>query len=256
MPSIKVTDLVVDYGTVRALDGVSFSVDSGCVLGYIGPNGSGKSTTIRSMLGIHTDYNGDIEFFGRNIRTNSEYRRSIGYVPENCALYESLTGREYVLYSSGLYGLHTAKANTRLQHLALSFRISQSLDERISTYSKGMKQKIAIISAIIHNPEVLILDEPLDGLDAEAIEIFKRIIRMKADQGGVVLYSSHVMEIVERISDKILILKKGSIVAQGSLESIKANIGTNSDLASLFQTLTGTVDPDAEAAACMEILRG
>ena len=256
MPIIRVTDLAVDYGTVRALDGVSFAVDSGCVLGYIGPNGSGKSTTIRCMLGLHQDYDGEIEFFGRSIQTASEYRRRIGYVPENCALYESLTGREYVLYSSSLYGLQPEKARVRLEQLASSFRIFQSLDERICTYSKGMKQKIVIICAIIHNPDVLILDEPLDGLDAEAIEIFKRILRMKADQGGAVLYSSHVMEIVERISDRVLILKKGSIVAAGGLQDIKADIGTNSDLASLLQALTGTVDPGAEAEACMETLRG
>ncbi|GAA0719436.1 ABC transporter ATP-binding protein [Clostridium malenominatum] len=236
---IEIRDLYMTFGEKEVLKGINLEVKKGEIIGYIGPNGAGKSTTVKIMLGLIEGYNGEIKIFGESINKGIiEYKRKIGYVPETAEIYDSLTAEEYLTFVGELYGLSSDKVEDKAKRLMKIFGIESAYNSRISSYSKGMKQKIVIISSLIHNPDILFLDEPLSGLDANTVMIVKEILSKLAKRGKTIFYSSHIMEVVEKISSRIVLLNNGEIVADGSFEDLK-NTCSEGSLEQIFNQLTG-----------------
>lgn len=236
---IFIKDLKMKFEGKEVLKGINLEVDRGSIIGYIGPNGAGKSTTVKIILGLVEGYTGLVEIFGEDISNgNSEYKKRIGYVPEVAETYESLTAREYLTFIGQLYGLEYDIADKKAYELMDILEIKDAYNSRISSFSKGMKQKVVIISSLIHNPDILFLDEPLSGLDANSVMVLKEIMLSLKEEGKTIFYSSHIMEIVEKISDRIVLLNDGNIVADGNFEDLKERVNEES-LAQIFNQLTG-----------------
>ena len=214
---IEIKDLKMNYGSKEVLKGVNLDIYEGSIIGYIGPNGAGKSTTIKILLGLIKDYSGDVKIFGEDISNiNQDYKKRIGYVPEVAKVYESLTAREYLTFVGQLYGLEYEKCDEKSRKLMQILGIEEAYESRLSSFSKGMKQKVVIISSLLHNPDILFLDEPLSGLDANSVMLIKEIISKLKEDGKTIFYSSHIMEVVEKISDRIIVLNDGNIAADGN----------------------------------------
>jgi len=240
-PIVSINDLRVRYSpnAPDILKGINLDVYPGQIIGYIGPNGAGKSTTVKVLLGIIENYSGVVKIFGNDIARNKvEYKRRIGYVPETTDIYENLTAYEYLTFLGEVYGMELENVNKKAKKLMSLFGIEEHYHMRISSYSKGMKQKLLIIASLIHNPDILFLDEPLGGLDANSVMIFKEILAQLAAQGKTIFYSSHIMEVVEKISDRILLINNGQIVADGTFEELKEKSKEGS-LEEIFNQLTG-----------------
>lgn len=236
---VEINDLKKNYGPKSVLNGVSLQVKKGEIIGYIGPNGAGKSTTVKLMLGIEDDYSGEIKIFGQDISDGKiDYKRKIGYVPEIAEVYDNLTGQEYLTFIGELYGLDHDLADYKAKNLMELFGIGEVYHSRIASYSKGMRQKLLIISSLLHNPELLFFDEPINGLDANSVMIFKEIMTQLAEQGKTIFYSSHIMDVVEKISSRIILLHDGKIAADGSFAELKAQ-NTRGSLEQIFNELTG-----------------
>jgi ABC-2 type transport system ATP-binding protein len=238
-PVIRIQNLKKSYGTKEVLKGIDLDIYPGQIIGYIGPNGAGKSTTVKILLGILEDYTGTVEVFGQDLKKQTvAYKHRIGYVPEVSDLYEVLSGEEYLMFLARIYSVPEDTATVRMHHMAQILGIDEALSSRISTYSKGMRQKLMIISSLLHDPEIVFLDEPLSGLDANSAMVIKEVMFGLAKSGKTVFYSSHVMEVVEKISDRILILNDGYVVADGNFETLQANSAAL-NLEVLFNQLTG-----------------
>lgn len=236
---LSLSNLQKQYGLKTVLDGIDLTVYRGQIIGYIGPNGAGKSTTIKLILGLEDDYSGNIEIFGEKITAAStEYKRRIGYVPENAELYDNLTAKEYLTFIGELYGIEPKRAEEKAWRLMKAFGMEDVFGERISSYSKGMRQKVLIISSLLHNPDLLFLDEPLNGLDANSVMVFKEILAQLAVQGKTIFYSSHIMDVVEKISSRIVLINQGKIVADGSFQELQQQNAEGS-LEGIFNHLTG-----------------
>ena len=239
-PIITIRGLQKSFGTKKVLKGIDLDIYRGQIIGYIGPNGAGKSTTVKIMLGLIEQYTGEIKIFGKNIATekNVEYKKKIGYVPETAEIYDSLTGREYLTFIGELYGLDYAQADKKAAKLMGMFGLENVYDSRISSYSKGMRQKTVIISSLLNNPDILFLDEPLSGMDANSVMVFKEVLAELASQGKTIFYSSHIMEVVEKISSRIILINDGQIVADGSFDELKEK-SMEGSLEGIFNELTG-----------------
>jgi len=238
-PIISIKDLRMSYGSEDVLKGINIDIHKGQIIGYIGPNGAGKSTTVKILLGIINNYRGTIKIFGEDISNGSiEYKKKIGYVPETAEVYENLTAREYLTFIGELYGLDYEKVDEKAKKLMELFGIDNVYDSRISSFSKGMRQKVLIISSLLHNPDILFLDEPLSGLDANNVMVVKEIMSELASQGKTIFYSSHIMDVVERISNRIVLINGGQVVADGTFEELKAKSKEGS-LEEIFNQLTG-----------------
>lgn len=238
-PVITIQDLKMSFGEKNVLNGVNLNVYEGQIIGYIGPNGAGKSTTVKIMLGLVEGYSGEVRILGRDIADgNIEYKKRIGYVPEIAEIYDNLTAREYLTFSGELYGLAYENADEKARKLMKSFGLEEVYDTRITSYSKGMKQKVLIISSLLHNPDILFLDEPLSGLDANSVMVVKEILAQLAAQGKTIFYSSHIMDVVEKISNRIILLNGGQVVADGSFDELKHKCKEGS-LEEIFNQLTG-----------------
>lgn len=238
-PIISIKDLRVSYGDHEVLKGINLEVNGGQIIGYIGTNGAGKSTTVKTLLGIIPEYSGTVEIFGKDIRQSGiDYKKRIGYIPEVADIYDNLTAREYLTFIGEVYGLEYEKADEKAHKLMGLFQIQDAYNSRISSFSKGMKQKVLIIASLIHNPDVLFLDEPLSGLDANSVMIFKEILTELSNQGKTIFYSSHIMDVVEKISTRILLLNNGVVAADGSFEELK-NKSQEGSLEEIFNQLTG-----------------
>ncbi|QCR31110.1 ABC transporter ATP-binding protein [Lysinibacillus sp. SGAir0095] len=236
---LSIKDLRKNYGAKTVLNGVSLEVKRGEIIGYIGPNGAGKSTTIKILLGIESDYAGEVEIFGQDISMdNIDYKKNIGYVPEIAELYDNLTGHEYLTFIGELYGLDFELADYKAKRLMELFGIGEVYHSRIASYSKGMRQKVLIISSLLHNPEILFFDEPINGLDANSVMIFKEIMTQLASQGKTIFYSSHIMDVVEKISSRIILLHDGKIAADGTFDELKQS-NKEGSLEQIFNELTG-----------------
>lgn len=236
---LEIIDLKKNYGPKSVLNGVSFQVKSGEIIGYIGPNGAGKSTTVKIMLGIEHDYSGKVKIFGQDISNGSiDYKRKIGYVPEIAEVYDNLTGQEYLTFIGEMYGLDFDLANDKAKSLMELFGIGEVYQSRIASYSKGMRQKLLIISSLLHNPDLLFFDEPINGLDANSVMIFKEIMTQLAEHGKTIFYSSHIMDVVEKISSRIILLHDGKIAADGTFVELKKQ-NTEGSLEQIFNQLTG-----------------
>jgi ABC-2 type transport system ATP-binding protein len=239
MKAIKISNLQKAYGSALVLKDVNLEVESGEIIGYIGPNGAGKSTTIKILIGMIPDYKGDVEVMGLDVKANPlEVKRLIGYVPENASLYETLSPMEYLRFLGSLYQLETDQIEEKATELLRLFALYDQRDDRMTTFSKGMKQKVLLISGILHNPEVIFLDEPLSGLDANAVILVKEILSQLKNAGKTIFYSSHIMDVVEKISDRIVLINKGTIIANGTFDELKSQRETGS-LEQIFNQLTG-----------------
>ncbi|WP_404814544.1 ABC transporter ATP-binding protein [Clostridium estertheticum] len=236
---ISIKNLQMSYGNKLVLNGINLEIPRGQIIGYIGTNGAGKSTTIKIMLGILEGYSGTVEILGQDISNGSiEYKKKIGYVPELADIYENLTAYEYISFLGGIYGLEEKKLIERSEKLMRLFAMNNVINSRISSYSKGMKQKLLIICSLIHNPDILFFDEPLSGLDANSVMVFKEVMKTLAKGGKTIFYSSHIMDVVEKVSDRIILLNAGRIVADGSFEELNNNQMEGS-LEEIFNQLTG-----------------
>ena len=236
---LSITDLTMSYGGKQVLKGIDLEVIKGEIIGYIGPNGAGKSTTVKIMLGLIEGYRGKIEIFGQDIaKGDHAYKRKIGYVPENADVYDNLTACEYLSFTGELYGLDQKHAEQKAFKLMKEFGLEYVFHNRISSYSKGMKQRVLIISSLLHDPDLLFLDEPLSGLDANSMMIIKEMLSLLAAKGKTIFYSSHIMDVVEKISSRIILLAEGKIVADGSFEELKMQ-NKEGTLEEIFNQLTG-----------------
>lgn len=236
---IKIRNLNKSYGSNQVLKNINLDINRGEIIGYIGPNGAGKSTTVKIMLGLIEEYHGTIEIFGKDIRKNPvDYKIKIGYVPESGEIYDNLTAREYLGFIGELYGMDYEEAVEKGKKLMDLFAIKSVYDSRINSFSKGMKQKVIIISALINDPDILFLDEPLSGIDANSVMVFKEVMAELVKKGKTIFYSSHIMEVVEKLSSRIILLKEGEIVADGTMESLKDQLPEGS-LEDIFNRLTG-----------------
>ena len=243
--SVEVIRVSKAFGFVDALYSVSFSVPAGQIVGLLGPNGAGKSTTMKAVLGLVRPDSGEIRLFGRNVRENPvEAKRQIGYVPESPALYEFLTGAEYLDFVADMYGLDRSTRRDRLQQFLTGFELSGHENSLISGYSQGMKQKVALIAALAHRPRLLVLDEPLNGLDPRSARVTKDLLRnLAAHEGVAVLFSTHVLEIAEAICDSVVILHRGRVLASDTVTALRDRTGlAGRDLEEVFLSLTGTGD--------------
>lgn len=232
------------------MKGLTLDIYPGQVIGYIGPNGAGKSTTVKILTGLIPDFEGEVIVDGYSLAQNPlEIKRLMGYVPENAEIYEVLTPMEYLDFIGKLYELEEDVLTERAQKLLTAFGLGSNLNDRMDTFSKGMKQKVLLISGIIHNPRIIVLDEPLSGLDANAVIMVKELMVRLSAEGKTIFYCSHMMDVVEKVSDRILLINKGEIVADGTFESLKQN---NSDtLENIFAKLTGRDESTNETDAIM-----
>jgi ABC-2 type transport system ATP-binding protein len=239
MNAIKITNLQKTYGSSLVLKGIDLEVETGEIIGYIGPNGAGKSTTIKILIGMIPDFTGEVQVLGRNVKDNPlEVKRLIGYVPENAMLYETLSPMEYLRFLGSLYQLPSSHIEEKATELLRLFALYNQRDDRMTTFSKGMKQKVLLISGMLHNPEVIFLDEPLSGLDANAVILVKEILAQLKHAGKTIFYSSHIMDVVEKISDRIVLINQGTIIANGTFEELKSQRESGS-LEQIFNQLTG-----------------
>ena len=224
--TLKFINFSKRYGNSAKLsaDHVNLEVNGGEIFGFLGPNGAGKSTCIKTTIGIQPVTEGEIEVCGYNVSNQSVLaKKVIGYVPDHYALYEKLTGREYINYIADLYGVNKDDRDKRISKYVDLFELNQAFDNRMQTYSHGMKQKMTIMAALIHNPKVWILDEPLTGLDPQSIYQVKEVMKEHAKAGNIVFFSSHIINVVEKLCTRIAIIKKGQIVYVDTMENVEKN---------------------------------
>ncbi|MEN3335028.1 MAG: type transport system ATP-binding protein [Blastocatellia bacterium] len=237
------------YDSITAVDHIDLVIPSGQVIGYLGPNGAGKSTTVKMLTGMIAPTEGRAEIYGLDVQRQSlEVKRLIGYVPESGAVYETLTGREYLEMVGRLYGLDEAVIRDRISKFGDFFELDRNTIDRkpLAAYSKGMRQKIVISAALIHNPRVIFFDEPLNGLDASTQLMFKTLIKNLAAEGKTILYCSHILDVVERTCDRIVIIDHGRVIADGTLAELQATSGEGS-LERIFNKLTAHTDLEERA---------
>ena len=230
----------------KAVDDLSLEIKAGEIFGFLGPNGAGKSTTIKMITGILIPDSGTIEIDGINVAENPIAAKSIvGFVPDNHETYETLKGIEYLNFIGTMYGVNNATLKEKIDEYATLFGLNDALPKMISTYSHGMKQKLSVIAALIHEPKVWILDEPLTGLDPQSAYQLKLLMRKFAEMGNTVFFSSHVIDVVEKVCDRIAIINHGKLVAVDTLDNIRANDKVS--LESLFLTITGDMSSTASS---------
>ena len=254
---LEVRDLTKRYAGFPVVDHVSFIIHRSEILGYLGPNGAGKSTTVKIIIGLLEPTAGEITLDGHDIRKDAEARkaflRRIGYVPEEPHLYQHLSGREYLQLVGRLRGLSGRILEPKMDQLFRLIGLWEDRHSALAGYSKGMRQKILLMAAILHDPEVLILDEPFSGLDVNAAMVLRSLLRAFAERGKMVLYSSHVLEVVEKVCDKVLIISKGRVVAHDSVARLR-ELNEKSSLEDVFTGLTQTEDADSVAKRMLEVV--
>ena len=240
--AIDVSHLTKTYGATVALNDVTLSVGTGEVRGLLGPNGSGKSSLMKTIMGLTKPSYGSIQVLGYDVRISPmEIKKIVGYVPESPRLYEFLTATEYLDFIADVRGLPFEQKKERIARFVDALDLEGKQGDMISSYSQGMKQKVAIIGALLHRPRVLLMDEPLNGLDPKSARLVKELIHGLAREGVSVVFSTHILEIAEAICDKLTILQGGKILAEGTSKDLRENAGLpGSGLEDVFLKLTGT----------------
>ncbi|HKQ56770.1 MAG TPA: ABC transporter ATP-binding protein [Candidatus Eisenbacteria bacterium] len=239
---IRLSQLSKSYGTQQAVRGLDLEIPTGQLVGLLGPNGAGKSTTIKMLTGMMAPTSGTAEVEGFDInRDPLEVKRVVGYVPESGALFEALTAQEYLRFVASLYHIEEGEAQIRIARFAAFFDLDADTlaDKPLSAYSKGMRQKVVITSALLHNPKVVFFDEPLNGLDANAALSFKTLITSLARDGKTIVYCSHILDVVERVCERVVIIHEGRLVADGTAAQLREQAGEPT-LERVFNKLTAT----------------
>ena len=249
---IETQDLIKLYGDKSAVDNVSFEVQSREIFGFLGPNGAGKTTTIKMIVGLLQPTSGTVKVAGYNVQTQAiQAKAACGYVPDTPNLYPKLTGRELLRFVGDLYEMDRSQVERRIEELLRLFDLEQAGDDTIDSYSHGMQQKTALAAALMHDPKVLVLDEPTVGLDPRSARLIKDMLRQIADRGAAVFLSTHILEIAERMCDRIGIIDKGRLIAVGSMDELRSLGKGETSLEDIFLDLTG----GAEYAEIAEVLR-
>ena len=253
---LELRHLLKRYNRIPAVDDVSFTIRPGEILGYLGPNGAGKSTTVKVLTGLIEPTEGEIFFNGRNVRADwTGFQRRLGYVPEEPHLYPHLAGREYLQLVGRLRGISRATLEPRIDEMLRLFSLWEDRHSPLSSYSKGMRQKILLSGALLHNPDLLILDEPFSGLDVNTTLVLRALLAGLAQEGKMILYSSHVLEVVEKVCSSVLILRKGKVVAYDSVENLRGLMRQPS-LEGVFAQLTEQEDPGQIVGGILAAMRG
>lgn len=218
---LKIENLTKTYGQKKAVDNLSLEIENGHIYGFIGHNGAGKTTTLKSIAGIMEFDQGNIYIDNKSIKEEPlACKKVMAYIPDNPDLYEYLTGIKYLNFITDVYGVSQAERTDRIKKYGDMFELTDSLGEPISAYSHGMKQKLAVISALIHEPKLIIMDEPFVGLDPKASHLLKGLMRDLCDRGGAIFFSTHVLEVAEKLCDKIAIIKAGKLVVSGNTQDV------------------------------------
>mgnify|MGYP000997703314 CR=1 FL=1 len=225
MAMLTITNFSKRYkGGKKAVDGLNLTVEAGDIFGFIGHNGAGKTTTIRAIAGVLDFEEGDIRVDGVSVKEDPvACKRLLAYIPDNPDLYDHLTGIQYLNFIGDIYGVGKAEREERIQRYADALELTASLGDLISAYSHGMKQKLAIISALLHEPRLLILDEPFVGLDPKASHTLKELMHELCGRGGAIFFSTHVLDVAEKLCNKVAIIKEGRLIAAGTTESVKGD---------------------------------
>ena len=245
---IELRNVYKDYATTRALNDICLSVNRGEVFGYIGANGAGKTTTIKILTGLIKPSGGDALICGRSILADPlEVKSKIGYVPESGSLFDKLSPREYLSNVGRLYRLTDSAIKTKINDWLAYFELAERIDQRMEVFSKGTKQKVVWIAALMHDPEVLIFDEPLSGLDVEAIAHAKELMRRYAAEGRTIFYSSHLIDVVEKVCTRLAVLHKGRLVGVGTVDEIRGRNGSSSLEESLVRLWQDQRQPEPAA---------
>lgn len=218
---LKIENLTKTYGQKKAVDNLSLEIENGHIYGFIGHNGAGKTTTLKSIAGIMEFDQGNIYIDNKSIKEEPlACKKVMAYIPDNPDLYEYLTGIKYLNFIADVYGVSQAERTDRIKKYGDMFELTDSLGEPISAYSHGMKQKLAVISALIHEPKLIIMDEPFVDLDPKASHLLKGLMRDLCDRGGAIFFSTHVLEVAEKLCDKIAIIKAGKLVVSGNTQDV------------------------------------
>ena len=240
---IRITGLTKRYGTFTAVDGLSLDIPPGTLFGFLGPNGAGKTTTLRMIAGILRPTEGTVEIAGEDIHKNAIAAKArLGYIPDRPFVYDKLTGAEFLRFTAALYGQDGPVVERRINELLELFELTRWKDELTESYSHGMRQKLIISSALVHKPEVIVVDEPMVGLDPKSGKLLKDLFREFVQRGGTVLMSTHTLEIAEGMCDRIAIIRGGTLVAYGTMDELrKQHDAGDSTLEALFLKLTGGI---------------
>ena len=253
---LEVRRLTKRYGAVTAIRDVSFAIRPGEVLGLLGPNGSGKSTTVKILTGLMPPSEGEVRLDGAGILQNlRSYKALLGYVPEEPHLYSYLTGPEYLSFVGRLRGIPEPTLGERIERFLQLLGIYDERYQTLASYSKGMRQKVLIAAAVLHNPRLVVLDEALSGLDVSAARVLKGFIRALAADGKMVLFSSHVLEVVEQVCSRVVILKEGQVVGHDSVEHLRTTLQLSS-LDAVFAVLTSEEDAAERARHLVAAMKG
>ena len=221
---LSIEHLTKTYGEKKAVDDLSLSIKAGEIYGFIGHNGAGKTTTLKSVVGILAFDEGEIKVNGISVRENPiAVKREIAYIPDNPELYPYMTGIKYLNFIADVFRVPADVREERIKKYADAFGLTQDLAQAISSYSHGMKQKLAVISAWIHEPRLIVMDEPFVGLDPKAAHTLKEMMRELCDEGGAIFFSTHVLEVAEKLCDKVAIIKSGKLIRSGTMEEVKGD---------------------------------
>jgi len=238
---IRLTNLTKRYGSFTAVDDIALEVPKGQLFGFLGPNGAGKTTTLRMIAGILQPTSGTVQVAGHDIQVDPIAAKSqLGFIPDRPYVYEKLTGAEFLRFVAGLYGQGGSGVESRMDELLALFELTDWKDQLVEKYSHGMRQKLIISSALVHRPDVIVVDEPMVGLDPKGQSFLKDLFRQFCDRGGTVLMSTHTLEIAEAVCDRIAIIQKGKIVAVGTMTEIRQQTESHGQsLEQVFLKLTG-----------------
>jgi len=251
---IELKNISKTFGQKKAVDDLTLTVQRGEILGFLGPNGAGKTTTVKMLTGMYLPSSGSASVAGFDVVQHPlEVKKRIGYVPESGALFESLSAREYLELVGDLHHLDCDMAARRIGELLALFDLQKQQDQPLSSFSKGMKQKVLLVAAFLHNPDVLFLDEPLVGLDANSALIIKELLKKFSAQGKTILFCSHILEVVERICTRIAIVHQGRLLVTGTAEEIISHT-SQSTLEKAFIKLTGEQDVHQSAGEFLQVL--
>jgi ABC-2 type transport system ATP-binding protein len=252
---LELKNLTKNFNSFTAVSDVSFAVEPGEVLGYLGPNGAGKTTTIKMLTGLLEPSSGKVFFQGKNIKKNLyEYKEKIGYVPENPEIYPHLSAYDYLLMVGRLRLMPEKALIKKIEQLMDLFDLNLDMHASISSYSKGMVQKVLLTSALLHNPDILFLDEPLSGLDVETSSIIKDLVGKLQEEGKIIFYCSHILEIVEKICTRVIIIHKGQILVDDSVDNLR-NLMKLPSLEQIFGQLVFQQDTETAAQDIVDVIK-
>ncbi|WP_407384947.1 ABC transporter ATP-binding protein [Ruminococcus sp.] len=221
---LRIKNLTKAYGDKKAVDDLSLNIQRGEIYGFIGHNGAGKTTTLKSVVGILDFDEGEIYIDGKSIRKSPvECKRLIAYIPDNPDLYDFMSGIKYLNFVADIFGVSSDERQEKIRKYADAFELTKDLAQPISSYSHGMKQKLAVISAWLHSPKLIVMDEPFVGLDPKAAFILKEMMREHCDKGGAIFFSTHVLEVDEKLCDKVAIIKQGKLIKSGTMEEVRGD---------------------------------